>query len=105
MTSSQRLSIQETKNFPSPWSEGHIELDGIIISDQNRNHSWGDSSPFAPTIGKPYWVRAAVRKKSGSRVCGCRLFFAIQNTAPPLTTCGDQNLGARRNAQGHAQTP
>jgi len=27
-------------------------------------------------------------------------FFAIRNTAPPLTTCGDQNLRAKNKRSG-----
>jgi len=55
----------------------------------------GVLSPFAPTIDKPYLVHAAVRKKSGSRACGCRWFFVIRKTAPSLTTGGVQNLRAK----------
>jgi len=67
-------------NLSMPWIEG--------------------SSPFAPTIDKPYWVRAAVRMKSGSRFCGCPLRFATRKTAPPLTTCGGQNLRAKEKRSG-----
>jgi hypothetical protein len=41
-----------------------------------------------------------VRKKGGSRSCACRLLFAIRNTAPPLTTCGGQNLRAKKKRSG-----
>jgi hypothetical protein len=41
-----------------------------------------------------------VRKKSGSRSCGCRLFFIMRNTAPPLTTWGNQNLRAKKKRSG-----
>jgi hypothetical protein len=54
-------------------------------------------------MDKPYWVRAAVRKKSGSRACGCRLLFAIRNPAPPLTTCGEKNLRAKKKRSGTQQ--
>jgi hypothetical protein len=38
--------------------------------------------------------------KSGSRSCGCRLFFVMRNTPPPLTTCGVQNLRAKKKRSG-----
>jgi hypothetical protein len=41
-----------------------------------------------------------VRKKSGSRSCGCRLFFVMRKTAPPLTTYGNQNLRAKEKRSG-----
>jgi hypothetical protein len=37
---------------------------------------------------------------SGSRSCGCRLFFVIRETAPRLTTCAVQNLRAKKKRSG-----
>jgi hypothetical protein len=42
--------------------------------------------------------------KSGSRSCGCRLLFALQKTAPPpLTTCGEKNLGQEKTLRDTAR--
>jgi len=38
--------------------------------------------------------------KTGSRGCGCWLFLVIRETAPPLTTCGVQNLRAKKKRSG-----